>query len=632
MSAPPPSAAPGLPLRRALGTGAAAGALACVVLTVALLRDGPLTPFGPGELDVLLTARSMASGVWPPLWAGAVHPDAPGTWLGAVPLVPLLRLGVPDVLALKLLAGLHLFLLVGAAAGLVARRAGARAALVTGALLALAPAVIAAHSKYLATTVEVTGVELALLWVGLELDARGRGPLPWLLLGLGAGVATVYSLHAALLLVLGALALLTRRRWASLGAFLASSFVATLPFRMFRDPLAPPRDALSVKSLGPADLLGLLDPADLGTLLTRAPFALLHGTEHLPAESALRWLHAPAVLAAAGAVAWGAVRLTRSLRGPAAPDRWLAALTLFALGAAAPLLVAGDLLGYPAAYRYWIPPLAAAFALLGLALRPPLLWAALALALPGLLTTPRSTATELTRPMAAYVAGQHRLAFTHHPLHTHFLMLTPFVTDAELAGWLQGYGLHLGREFARQVPTERVEYAAQRVDPRVGVPDRVNRRWHKQQPERWLEAADWLGSDGRQHLLLGVGLGLAEDGRLEPLDVALLQATEGADRAALWRGVGVALGERWHWIHDDAPLQVDADLPALDAASLGMVHGGLYATGGPDSPDLDRLLGPALRGNAPLRSRNQLRLAHPHPFTYADLGVLGRGEVPQGPR
>ena len=67
--------------------------------------------FAPGEFDLLVAARLLAQGEALPQWAAAVHSNAIGTWLGAWEVVPFLWLGLPDVLALKVVASLHLALL-----------------------------------------------------------------------------------------------------------------------------------------------------------------------------------------------------------------------------------------------------------------------------------------------------------------------------------------------------------------------------------------------------------------------------------------------------------------------------------------------------------------------------------------
>ncbi|MCO4773559.1 MAG: hypothetical protein KDA24_26235 [Deltaproteobacteria bacterium] len=628
------------PWRPTLVSAAVLGGCAVVVLLVALGRDAAGTPFGPGELDVLLAARSMAAGVWPPIWVGSVHPDAVGTWLGAAVLAPLLRLGLSDLFALKALAAAHYGLLVAASAGLATRRAGVIAGAVCGAALTLgSPALVAAHSKYLATTVEIAGVEVLLLWACIELLRRPEAHLGAVaLLGTILGVALVYSLHVAVLAVLVAGALLHRRehRWLRALALAVPAALAQLPFVLGRDPLGPQQAAVSIKTLGPGELIGLIGIDDAVTLVQRAPFALLSETEHIPADSWLRFLHVPLAILLAGTVfvAFGLL-LRRRL---AAPE---VLVTLFGVGTAAPLLVAGDLLGYPAAYRYYAPVLAPAAILLGVAVvrlprsdsqRVAACGLVAALVLPGLITAPRATSTELSRPMAAYFAGQHRLGFARQPLHTHFLMLTPFVSDTELPGWLQGYGVHVGREYTRQAPIATIERNDSRASATAGIPDIVDRLGQKMRPERWLLAADWLEGDARDHFLVGVGLGIAEDGELDEADVSLLTAAGPQGAASVWRGIGAAMGERWYWTGSDRPLVVQGDLAPLSLDAAGSAMAGLSATGGQDAPPLERLLDPRLRPRGTVRRVGGPRLAHPHPFTYADLGVLGRGEVPMGPR
>lgn len=597
--------------------------LAALTATVALILSlwGDASSFGPGEMDLLITARSMASGVYPPLWAGSVHPDAFGTWMGALSLSPLLRLGVDDVSALKTLATGHYALLAGATAGLACRIAGWRGGLAAGGALVLgAPAIASAHTRYLATTVEVASIELALLWALIEWHRRpARG---WLLpLGAALGTAVVYSPHAGWIAVvaLGAAAHRRGADWSRPALLLGGILVAAVPWLVWRDPLGPPGHGFTVKTLGPLELVGLLDLSDLGSLLRRAPFALLTGEESLDA-GARRLLHAPLALALALA-AFGAAVAAARRQVPA--DITLVAL--FVVGVAAPLVLAGDLLGYPAAYRYFVPVIAPACVLLGTAVarspRPRLAGGLLALLVaPGLLSVGGVSNTELSRSEAAFVAGQHRLVFPQDSLHSHFLMLTPWVRDDELIGWVQGYGLHVGREFARQAPVSRIEYEDSFVGFDGGVPEIVNRHWQKQRAERWLEAADWLGPEIRQAFLVGVGLGLGEDGRLEPLDSRLLDGA-GADSRFVARGIGAALGERAFHIGDRAPLRSD-ESRAWTAAERQAMADGHAETAGPGAAPLYRHL----------PGRASRTLAHPHPFTYADLGVTGRGEEPTGPR
>ncbi len=589
---------------------------------LALSLAGASNTFGPGELDLVLTARSMASGVYPPLWAGAVHPDALGTWIGAFGLSFLLRLGVPDVLALEGLAAAHFALLGAASVGLASRTAGWRAGIAAGAALVIgAPAIAGAHTRYLATTVEIASVELALLWVLVEWHRRPA--VGWLLaLGLGLGTAVVYSLHAAWLglLALTVVGWTAGRRglgWRPLVLLVVTATSAAIAWIGWPDPLGPPGHALTVKTLGPLELLTLFDPSDLASLARRAPFALLTGGESDRAAQ-LRPLHVPLAAALALALLGAVVATVR--RQVAAP---ISLVALFTLGVTAPLLLGGDLIGYPAAYRYFVPVIAPACVLLGTAVsRSP--WprsAGLVLAVlvaPGLLSLGTVSHTEMTRAEAAFFAGQHRLVFPRDALHTHFLMLTPWVQDEELIGWVQGYGLHVGREYDRQVPTAKIEFDDSFVGTDGGVPPIVNRHWHKQRAQRWLEGADWLGPDARSAFLVGVGLGIAEDGRLSELDLRLVESA--VDSASVARGIGAARGERVFHIGDARPLQLDGSHDWTPAERQAMAEGYAETAGGarPLFPDA--------------RLTNLRVLAHPHPFTHADVGVMGRGQLPSGPR
>jgi len=602
-------------LRSALRSAGLSALVAALVYAVVLTLDAPGTPFGPGELDLLLGARLMAAGVVPPIWVGAVHPDALGTWLASAALAPLLRLGVPDVVALKLLAGGHYALLVGASAGLGTRLGGRRAGAVTAAILVLgAPSLLAAHSKSLATTVEAASLEVALLWAAIEIGHRRRIAL-LVPLGIAVGLTVAYSLHAAIALPLALAAALTRpgpRRLLAPGVVAAVAAAVLAPLHLWRDPLGPLLPPFSIKSQGLDQLLSLLDASDAALLVARWPFALLHGTEHLPVDAWTRWLHVPLALLLGGALVVAAVQLVRR-----APPPEVAPVALFGVGATAPLLIAGDLIGYPAAYRYFVPALAAGAILLAVGLaRGPLpdrqaLGLLVALCLPGLFALPRATSTELSRPAAAFVAGQHRVTFARHPVHTHFLMLTPFVRRAELGGWVQGYGLHLGREFGNSRRLLLAERQTVRTGPGVGVPPRLDRLWLDAQPDRWLDAVGWLGDDVRERFLVGVGLGIGEDGRVDEDEALLLQILTGADAAATWGGIGAAMGERWHWLGESQPL--DLTPPPPDDAAVASFAAGFRTTAGPGAPLPETLLA----SDGQRRAARAPYLVLPHPFTYA---------------
>ncbi len=539
--------APEATLRRAATTAAAVGLGAgAAALVVALRAD---RPFAPGELDLLLTARAVAGGRPPALHLGAVHPDAVGTYFGALVVAPLLYVGLSGVAALKVVAAGHFAVLTGAAAGLTTRLAGRGAGLFAGLLLAGCPALFAAHTKYLATTSEVAAAEMTLLW--LLYEALGRRDRGWIALvalgGGGVGLSVAWSLHALWIAVLlpGAWWFLAPERRAGVLLWAVPAAAVALPFLLAQDPWSPPGPLLSVKSSSLLALPAFVGPSDFVELARRLPWALT-GEE----DAAVRFLFVPGLLALLGATAVG----LRGLR----PPRFRGVLALYVVGAGAPLVVAGDLLGYPAGYRYFLPCLAPAAVLLGLLMkghadrRPAVRDVGVALLLPGLLAPGLASTQELTPPAAAYLAAQHRLAFSDRPLHMHFLVLTPYVADEELPGWIQGYGLHTARDWVAEKPVLDIEFRDAMTIDAHRPPPAVDRRRHRRSAEAWLGIADLLAPRLRSGFFAGLGLGLAEDGRFEPLEVELMAAVEEPDRAAVGHGIAAAYHDRRYWLGDDA--------------------------------------------------------------------------------
>lgn len=570
---------PGIDLRGAVRIAVVAGLVAAAAL-LGLTLPQRLHPFSPGELDVVLAARSFAAGRWLPLWAGSVHPGAVGTWMEAALLSPLLKVGIPDTVALRLLGGAHLALLVGGAAGLGARLRGATTGWCAAALLLALPLTLGAHTQTLGTTVELAGVELVLAWAALE--CRGSAARMGLV-GLGVGTAIAASAHALLLVPW----LLLAVPWRGAGPALAAAAAAFAPWLLLRDPLGPKRAAIAVLDRPLTELPALVDFGDLGTLLAHAPFALQPG----------RWLWVPVAAALGLAVLFGALRGRRH-------ERSLAALAVLA---AAPLLLAGDLMGYPAAYRYFLPAVAPAAVLLAVPLaRAPrralgvtVLAGGLALASawPGL------SSQDLDRRGAAFYAGQHRMSWSQRPLHTHLLWLLPAVEPAERGAFLQGYGLELGRV---QRPLRQGTGPAAHTDPAT-----------------WLAVLPSLSSAEQRGLLRGLGLGLGEDGRLDADELEFFAAADPAARADLWFGVFAAQGERAF------ALGVAEPLTAPPWAELGPLQPGVQPVLGGLAETLDGRDGraavpadwppafpAALQGELPM-ARGAFGLRHP--LRYAKL-------------
>jgi hypothetical protein len=567
----------------------------------------------------------------------------------------LLRAGLADVLALKLLGALQFGLLCGAAAGLAARQRGLAAGSAAAGLLMLgAPSLLGMHTHFLGSTAEAAGPQLLGLWLLVELRRPGLAGRARAALALGAGVsaglAAVLSLHAWVTAALWVGLLLVRtagprRRAAALEALALAGVAAALALPWFFpwDATGPPGPPLSVKGSTPGGVLAMLGWDDVALLFRRLPSALWHGPGGEPSVAPLHGAYVPWALLLALLPALALLGRPRGLRVVAA----------HALVCEALLLLAGDLLGYPAGYRYYANFLGPAAVLLGCALADGAGWlrvrfgrravtglaAAFAAALlPSLRTLPLAVETELDRPAAAFFAAQHRLAFARRPIHSHFLMFYAYLRDDELPGFCQGYGLHLGREFSRQQHDAGVELRDSARSPGRQIPMSLNPFWLKLQPETWLEPARTLLPAGRARdgFLRGVGLGVAEDGRLDAGDVRLLRAASDGERPLLWEGVGSALGEHAYWLGAKAVSlrveggwsEVDGAMPRAEDLAAGMAE---TAGAAPWSlhEALDGDVPSELRASlsAPLAPRPRRGWALAHPFTYADVGALGRREL-----
>jgi len=544
----------------------AAGGLAALAVPWATRGRG-VSPFAPGELDLVLGARLIATGSRPWPWEAAVHPDALGTALEAAALVPLLGLG--DVGALRTLGALHLGLFVGAVVWLAARLDGTRAGVVAG-LLALCPATLAAHTRTMGTTAEAAGLQL--LTLGAAIAATRRGTVgAAAAVGLLAGLGIAFSLHGVVLA--GLLAVVIARAGGRLAGAFGAATAAAAALRGVRDPDGPGGSWWRVLSREPGEVASLLDPGDVAGWLARLP------------QSA--WPDAgpwglPWVLAVLAGLALAAVAVRRG-----GERRVVGA---YALLAAASLLPAADLMGYPAAWRYHLV-LLGPLAVLGGA-RVPLPLAAVGAAV-ALALAPGGAAPELDRPAAAFYAGQHRLLVRpQRPPHEHVRRLWPVVAAPEQEGFAQGYGLHLGREFAR-------------------IPDADAARW-------WAFAAE-LPSRRRAGFARGFGLGLAEDGALSAPDLQALGACPPGLVEEVWVGVGAALGERAHF-GVGGPLQVR--WAELRAVSLPGLRRGIAETvdGTPPADLLPLDAPPAARDAVASEPKPPQRLfGLRHPLTYARL-------------
>jgi len=624
----------------------AAAVLATITLALVLYwqmfgltHAGPLRPtLAPGEFDLLLTARAIAAGDYLPLWAGAVHPDAIGTYLGAIEVALLLSLGISGGVALKLCGTLHFALLCGSATGLTARLGGRLAAVPTLAFLLLgAPALLGAHSRFLGTTTEVIGLQVAILWWIIELARReeGRRTLPGIFgCGLLLGTAVVYSSHSLWLVVfcLAFWALEARpgQKLRGCGWLLAAILLAVLPWKAGGGAPGLETAEWTLKSIPVRTIVAGLGFDDLLILAKRLPFALLDTSRMLSDDAPQRWLHAGWMAALCLALCWTLVTRGRAcIRGPQRPLDGL--LAIYAMGAFAPMLFAGDLAGYPSAYRYSFNAVVVAAVLLGLryadvhrllqahtprAVRWTVtLLASIAVGL-GLWSLPSATTFELTHPEAAFVAGQHRVFLVGQDTHQHFRLLMPTVRDTERKAWLQGYGMLIGEEFD------------QRQQPGPDAHD---------QPAS-LSAQEWLASSRSEtsadqslrddSFFVGVGLGLALDGWLSRHDVALIRAVPAEKLRGIWFGIGAALGERHYWSGRPPEIQIETGWQALEGAlpTRAALWEGYQNIEGLAGYKLDDLLPFADAATPAGGDGEPMGLSLRHPFIYKRLVQVERGE------
>jgi len=643
-------------MRWALGAALLAAAALSVTLywqLHGLSYGGAIRPtLAPGEFDLLLTARALASGQFLPLWAGSVHPDAIGTYLAAIEVALPLRAGLSDLAALKLCGVAHFALLCGSTTGLCMRVGGRRAATVTLAFLLLgAPAMLGAHSRFLGTTTEVIGLQVVALWWLIELVRRQPSRASVFACGLLLGTALVYSSHTLWLVLFGLLywsCEAHRATWRQgFALLLGGILLASLPWKAASSAPGLETRWLTLKSMPVASILAATGVDDLVSLARHLPFTLLDTTGAMPADTPLRWLHLAWMAALCAALAWTLVARGRAtLVAQRRPVDGL--LAVYATVALAPMLFAGDLAGYPAAYRYAFNGVAVAAVLVGL--RHADLWALLAArggrpaarlltAATGLAVVlgfgalPAAATLELTPPQAAFFAGHHRLFLVPGDPHRHVRLLQASVRAVETDAWLQGYGLFLGEEIGLQsaAPREAGDEEQESLRPKalVGLADTLTQPSH------------------RRSFFAGVGLGLAADGRLDRTDIAVVDAVPPTQRGDLWFGLGAAVAERSYWSGSAAALEVAGGWQGLDgwpaqraaftrgyrsiegarhegpAQLLPAPHGVESAPAGgadPAAGDAD----PAAGGADPAAGDASLALAHP--FLYNRIAQQARGE------
>ncbi len=637
-----PKADAGIPLRSAIRWSLVAAILASVFLGIALYSQlsasGPAgtTPstLSPGEFDLLVTARAIAAFDFPPLWAGAIHPEAVGTYLGACEVAVLLLLGLSGTAALKFCGLLHFALLCGASVGLTARLGGGRAAALALVIVSFAtPNLFKFHLSFLATTTEVIGIQLLALWWIIEL--RWSAPGAWrarlnaLGCGLLLGLALIYSSHSLLLVLFSPILLIVgggisvRERLPQLGLMIGGIVTFVIPWHLPSGAPGLETSRFTLKSVPVTEIIANLGADDLSSLTRQLPFALSGDPELGGIRGAL---HAFWLIALLVALVWSCLPL---LRRGTKKDRLVESLLgCYGLAALTPMLFAGDLAGYPAAYRYCFNGLTIGIVLLGLHYarqhrslvqkRGPLPGAALALLVggavaPGLLSLPAQANWELTIEEAAFFAAQHRILILDESPHLHFTLLSPYVFGAERTNWFQGYGMLLGEEFEHRRALARTRSR--------------ERRSNRPTTSLWLQASELDASGGlMSSFSTGLGLGLALDATLSADDLVLAASLPHSAIDKLWFGIGAALGEHSFWSDSAPSLTIEGGAPALGkmaTSRVGFEQGYLSIQGSVPMQEDETA---ATLDDDRERWDGSAQLSLVHPFVFTRFAQERRGE------
>jgi hypothetical protein len=540
------------------------------------------------ELHTLLLGRLVSAGSPLPFYEGSVSRYEGGSWLIGFPVGWLLAVGVGPVAATSWTAGALAILSVGLGTWWLGGLIRPRDAAFLGPVAAFA-APECMHYAYRAWGSIAEGLVMLPVLALLRGHWRSRGaPLQWApLLGLGLTVAIVLSyVHFVTALAFVAWELLDGgperpsfvRRAVGCGIVATTTALGLLGWALLSGP--NPEELLAVRDGRP--LVATLRPLLLPDL--RAVAGHLHRGwvgEHLLATPAR--LSAGAVLTGLSVLGFAhAWRKGPELRG----------LTVFAIAFVPALSVGHSLLAPPDVYRYHLPWLAAscvAITTLGPRGTLPALASALVLwwpdGLPNPYQNPNFTHLELGgNAMHRATRDPHRKFIAFHS-----------VVEPWARPWFEfGYGVDSGRRFGPTLSGMR-QTLSTLPDPERTLQE--DPHFSLARVPRWLE----LGPAASGAFDFGVGHGLASDGRIDAVELELLDAASNPRRLAILQGVGADLlralerpgfhlGADW-----DAPLRLVARVGDYDAIGQGMaaVSSGQLPPGAdlglPAGPLLDEL-------------------------------------------
>jgi hypothetical protein len=504
----------------------AAGIVAISVGVQIALR----TPLSMDELHSVLLGQLWAEGSPPSFYVGSVTRYEGGSYLVALPVAVLLRLGCWGTAASSWAAGSLAVATVFGTALWLSRLRGPAAAVALGIGAALLSPELLHYSFRAWGSLSEALLLFPLLALAGSLWLR-RGEPRWgpPLFGVLLGIGVVFSYwHMVTSLVVAGL-LLTRsghQRWRRGLPAVAKVAVVALGLFGFWLALALPFLAESVMV---RDGL-LLHKALPKLLLVRVDQVLLH----LPGAWIGEHLEATGFRQACGAglgLLSGLAAVVAWRRG--GELRWLSLLFLACFPA---ISVGQQILDPPQVYRYYIPLLAVSVtllaawdwrAMLGALLLCLAFWLPDGMERPG--QSPERSHMEL--------GGNALHRYAANP-HVKYDVYRKVVRPAYKQWFAFGYGLDSGLRYS---PSREGMIAA--VEETSATPQNV-----KDNPHMALfEARSWLDVDGDPQgdlpfFLRGLGVGLGADGRLDDLEAELLDQADPLERRELLVGLGASLG------------------------------------------------------------------------------------------
>jgi len=507
-------------------SGVAAGMVAISVGIQIALR----TPLSMDELHTVLLGQLVVDGQAPSFYVGSVTRYEGGSYIMAVPVAVLLRLGFWGTAAASWAAGAIAIATVFLTALWLTRLRGVGAALALGAGAALLSPQLLHYSFRAWGSLSESLLLFPLLGLTASLWVR-RGTPRWgpPLLGVLLGLGVVFSYwHMVTSLVVAGLLVARggRQAWrrglrdvaqtaAVALALFALWLVSALPF-LFESFMV--RDGLLLHRALPNLLLVRVDQ-----VFMHLPGAWIG--EHLEVTT-LRQVGGTSLgllSLAAAVVAWR--------RG--GELRWLAALFFACFPA---ISVGLAMLEPPEVYRYYLPLLAVSVTLLA-AWDWKVVLVALLVSLSFWLPDGMERPGQSPERSHMELGGNalHRYAVNPHVKYDTYRRV---VRPANKQWFAFGYGLDSGLRYQ-----DSLEGMRDTVRETGASPQNISDDPHMAlfEPRSWLEV-DGDPDGDLPYFLRGMGVGLGADRLVDELEVELLRAARPAERAELMAGLGASLG------------------------------------------------------------------------------------------